>query len=338
MTAPALSALAAARALHDPVMLQEVLTVMEPALAGVILDGTFGAGGYASALLDAGAARVIALDRDPEAVARGREWAPAYEGRLEIVEGRFGDLDRLIEEPLAGVVLDIGVSSMQIDEARRGFSFQKDGPLDMRMGGAGPSAADLVNDAPEAELADIFFLYGEERGARRLARAIARARADAPITGTLALATLIERNAPRPKPGRPHAATRVFQALRIAVNDELGELARGLSAAEARLAPGGVLAVVTFHSLEDRIVKRFLRIRGGAAPGVSRHAPEAKAHPPGFEIITRKALEPSAEEIARNPRARSARLRAARRTGAPAARVESAALGLPRIRAAGGDG
>ncbi|MFV0473419.1 MAG: 16S rRNA (cytosine(1402)-N(4))-methyltransferase RsmH, partial [Pikeienuella sp.] len=237
----AAEALKAARALHDPVMLEEVLAALEPAMDGVILDGTFGAGGYSSALLDAGAAKVIALDRDPEAVARGRVWAPAYDGRLEIVEGCFGDLADIADAPLAGVVLDIGVSSMQIDEARRGFSFQKDGPLDMRMGAEGPSAADLVNGAEDSELADIFFQYGAERDSRRLARVIARARAEAPITGTLALAGLIERNAPRPKPGRPHAATRVFQALRIAVNDELGELARALGAAEARLRPGGVL-------------------------------------------------------------------------------------------------
>lgn len=322
-------ALAAARALHQPVMLDEVLAALAPAFGGAIVDGTFGAGGYASALLDAGAARIIALDRDPEAVARGREWAPAYGDRLDIIEGRFGDLAALVDGPVAGVVLDIGVSSMQIDEARRGFSFQKDGPLDMRMGGEGPSAADLVNEAEEATLADIFFFYGEERGARRLARAIVRARAEAPITGTLALAALVERNAPRPKPGRPHAATRVFQALRIAVNDELHELARALAAAEARLEAGGVLVVVAFHSLEDRIVKRFLRIRGGAAPGGSRHAPEAPAPPAGFEMLTRKALEPSAAEVARNPRARSARMRVARRTDAPAAAVTAAALGMP---------
>ncbi|MEX2520131.1 MAG: 16S rRNA (cytosine(1402)-N(4))-methyltransferase RsmH, partial [Paracoccaceae bacterium] len=273
MTAPD-EALVAARALHEPVMLAEVLSALDPGREGVFLDGTFGAGGYTVALLEAGAAKVIAVDRDPEAVARGRAWAPAFGGRLDIVEGCFGDLASLIEAPLVGVVFDIGVSSMQIDVAQRGFSFQKDGPLDMRMSDRGASAADIVNGAAEAALADIFFLYGEERASRRIARAIVQAREDGPINGTLALAALVERCLPRPKPGQPHAATRVFQALRIAVNDELGELARGLSAAEALLVEGGVLAVVSFHSLEDRIVKRFFRLRGGAAPGGSRHAPE----------------------------------------------------------------
>lgn len=328
------AALAAARALHEPVMLAEVLSLFKD-LKGVIVDGTFGAGGYTTALLDAGAEKVIALDRDPEAVARGREWAPAFGDRLEIIQCCFGDLDEVIEEPVAGVVLDIGVSSMQIDEGRRGFSFQKEGPLDMRMGGDGPDAADLVNEAAESELADIFFHYGEERAARHLAKMIVRARAEEPITGTLALASLIEKNSPRPKPGRPHAATRVFQALRIAVNDELGELTRALSAAELRLQPGGVLGVVTFHSLEDRIVKRFLRNRGGAAPGGSRHAPEAIGDAPGFEIITRKPMEPSEAELERNLRARSARLRAARRTEAPAKPVSPRVLGLPELAMAG---
>ncbi len=328
------AALRAARALHEPVMLAEVLSVLEPGRGGTFLDGTFGAGGYSVGLLEAGAGRVIALDRDPEAVARGREWAPAFEGRLEIVEGRFGDLAELVDGPLDGAVFDIGVSSMQIDEARRGFSFMKDGPLDMRMGSEGPSAAEIVNRAEEAALADIFFLYGEERASRRIARAIVAARADAPIETTRALAALVERCLPRPKPGWPHPATRVFQALRIAVNDELGELARGLSAAESLLAEGGILAVVSFHSLEDRIVKRFLRLRGGAAPGGSRHAPAAAGAAPAFEIITRKALEPGAAELARNPRARSAKLRAARRTGAPAGAVSATALGLPALSGA----
>lgn len=335
MAGGAQAALAEARALHAPVLLAEVLEALRPARGGVFLDGTFGAGGYTVALLEGGADRVIAVDRDPEAVARGREWAPAFGDRLEIVEGRFGELDALVETPLAGVVFDIGVSSMQIDRAGRGFSFQKDGPLDMRMESAGPSAADLVNKAGEALLADIFFLYGEERAARRIAKAIVRARAEAPFETTLQLAELVERLSPRPKPGQPHAATRVFQALRIAVNDELGELARGLGAAEALLEEGGVLAVVTFHSLEDRIAKRFLQARGGRAPGGSRHAPAAAGAAPGFEILTRKPVEAGAEELARNPRARSARLRAGRRTWAPAAPVSARALGLPEVAGLG---
>ncbi|MEM8754505.1 MAG: 16S rRNA (cytosine(1402)-N(4))-methyltransferase RsmH, partial [Pseudomonadota bacterium] len=292
MSAAAEAALAAARKLHEPVLLEEVIAALDPARGGVFLDGTFGAGGYSSALLDRGADRVVGVDRDPEAIARASAWAPLYEGRLELREGRFGDLAELADAPLAGVVFDVGVSSMQIDEGRRGFSFAKDGPLDMRMGGAGPSAADIVNEAGETRLADIFFLYGEERAARRIARAVVKARAEAPIETTLALAELIERHSPRRKPGQIHPATRVFQALRIAVNDELGELARGLAAAEALLAEGGVLAVVAFHSLEDRIVKRFLRERSGGAGRGSRHAPAAAGPAPGFELLTRKAVEP----------------------------------------------
>ena len=230
-----------------------------------------------------------------------------------------------------GIVLDIGVSSMQIDRPGRGFSFQKDGPLDMRMEQAGPSAADLVNGLPEAALADILYRYGEERASRRIARAIVAARSEAPFETTLQLAALIERQLPRPKPGQPHAATRSFQALRIAVNDELGELARGLAAAEAVLAPGGWLAVVTFHSLEDRIVKRFLQLRSGAAPRGSRYAPEAARDAPRFEQASRKAIIADAAEIALNPRARSAKLRVARRLDTAAGPVDFAELGLPQV-------
>jgi 16S rRNA (cytosine1402-N4)-methyltransferase len=333
MVGAAMAALAEARALHAPVLLAEVLETLQPQRGGTFLDGTFGAGGYSVALLEAGADRVVAIDRDPEAVARGAVWAPAFEGRLEIIEGRFGDIEDLVQGPLAGVVFDIGVSSMQIDRAERGFSFQKDGPLDMRMGGSGPSAADLVNHEDEARLADIFFLYGEERAARRIARAIVARRAEAPILTTLELASLVERQLPRPKPGQVHPATRVFQALRIAVNDELGELARGLMAAEALLAEGGVLSVVTFHSLEDRIAKRFLRARSGAEPQGSRHAPLTSSVLPAFDLLTRKAIEASPAELAINPRARSARLRAGRRTAAPAQRIDPKALGLPDIGA-----
>lgn len=325
--------MAAPFAAHVPVLIGPLIEAVSP-VAGAWLDGTFGAGGYARALLDAGAASVIGVDRDPSALARAEAWASAFPG-LRLVEGRFGDLDRLVEGPLDGVVLDIGVSSMQIDEANRGFSFQKDGPLDMRMASEGTSAAELVNHLPEAALADIFYHYGEERQARRIARAIVADRAKAPFETTLQLAGLLERLLPRPKPGQPHPATRVFQSLRIAVNDELGELARGLSAAEAALAPGGWLAVVTFHSLEDRMVKRFLQLRSGAAPRGSRHAPEAVAEAPRFALATRKAVVASDDEMAANPRARSAKLRVARRLDAAPGPVDPRALGLPEVSLGG---
>ena len=271
---------------HVPVLIGPILRAVAP-VAGIWIDGTLGAGGYARALLDAGAERVIGIDRDPEALGRAAPWAGTFGERLLLRAGRFGELDRLAAEAgfaaVDGVVLDIGVSSMQLDQAARGFSFQKDGPLDMRMSQSGPTAADLVNALPEAELADILYQLGEERAARRIARAIAADRRATPFTTTGQLAGLIERLLPRPRPGQPHAATRSFQALRIAVNDELGELARGLAAAEAVLRPGGWLAVVTFHSLEDRVVKRFLQLRSGAAPRGSRHAPEIAAEAPRFD-------------------------------------------------------
>ena len=321
-------------AAHVPVLLDPILAAAHP-VAGTWLDGTFGAGGYARALLDAGADRVIAIDRDPAALAAAEVWAAGYAGRLSLCPGTFGRLDDIAAEVdapvLDGVVLDIGVSSMQIDQPARGFSFQKDGPLDMRMGDTGPSAADIVNHAPEAEIADILFQYGEERASRRIARAIVAARATVPFESTLQLAAVIERQLPRPQPGQPHAATRSFQALRIAVNDELGELARGLMAAEAAVKPGGLLAVVTFHSLEDRIVKRFLQLRAGAAPRASRHVPDTGTEAPRFVLTPRKAIRPTAAEIAANPRARSAKLRLARRTEAPAGAVDPGRLGLPPL-------
>ena len=315
---------------HVPVLLAPLLTAVAP-VGGTWVDGTFGGGGYARGLLDAGAGRVIGIDRDPEALARAAAWAGDYGPRLDLRAGRFGDLDRIVADagPVAGVVLDIGVSSMQIDQAERGFSFQKEGPLDMRMEQAGASAADIVNTAPERELADILFHYGEERAARRIARAIVATRRGTPLTTTGALAGLVERLLPRPKPGQPHAATRTFQALRIAVNDELGELARGLTAAEAALAPGGALAVVTFHSLEDRIVKRFFQLRSGGAPRASRHAPEVEAEVARFALVTRKAVPPAWAEIDANPRARSAKLRVARRLEAPAGPADPVLLGVP---------
>jgi 16S rRNA (cytosine1402-N4)-methyltransferase len=319
---------------HVPVLLEPILQAVAP-VTGTWLDGTFGAGGYARGLLDAGAGRVIGVDRDPSALALAEPWAGRYGGRLVLRAGRFGDLDALAADAgvpaLGGVVLDIGVSSMQIDQPARGFSFQKDGPLDMRMEQEGPTAADLVNTLPEADLADILFQYGEERASRRIARAVAAARRDRPLSGTLELAGLIERIMPRPKPGQPHAATRSFQALRIAVNDELGELVRGLAAAERALAPGGWLAVVTFHSLEDRIVKRFLQLRSGAAPQASRFEPEIERGAARFARVTRKAIAAGPAELAANPRARSAKLRLARRTEAPAGAVDAGALGLPPV-------
>ena len=319
---------------HVPVLLTPILAAAAP-VSGTWLDGTFGAGGYARALLDAGAERVIGIDRDPEALRLAAAWAGEFGARLDLRSGRFGDLARIAAEAaaprLSGVVLDIGVSSMQIDRPERGFSFQKDGPLDMRMEQAGPSAADLVNGLGERELADLLFQYGEERASRRIARAIVADRRTATFETTLQLAGLIERLLPRPKPGQPHAATRSFQALRIAVNDELGELVRGLAAAEEVLAPGGWLAVVTFHSLEDRIVKRFLQARSGAAPRASRHAPETADAVPRFALSPRKAVLPSEAEVLANPRARSARLRMARRLEAPAQPFDPAALGLPEI-------
>ncbi|MEM8658632.1 MAG: 16S rRNA (cytosine(1402)-N(4))-methyltransferase RsmH, partial [Pseudomonadota bacterium] len=298
---------------HIPVLLEPILARAAP-VQGTWVDGTFGAGGYTRALLDAGAARVIGIDQDPEVFTRAEAWAGDYGDRLTLVDGNFQALDELAGTGLDGVVLDIGVSSMQLDQAERGFSFAKDGPLDMRMAQAGPSAADLVNAAGERELADILHQYGEERAARRIARAIVADRAAVPFTRTRQLAGLIERLLPRPKPGQPHPATRSFQALRIAVNDELGALARGLMAAERALAPGGILAVVTFHSLEDRVVKRFLRARSGGAAQGSRYAPETVQEAPRFALITRKAVEADAEECEANPRARSAKLRMARRT------------------------
>lgn len=316
---------------HIPVLLNPILDVVNP-VKGRWLDGTFGAGGYTRALLDAGAERVYAIDRDPEVFDRAKDWAADYGDRLVLIKGTFGQLDRLATEhggvPLNGVVLDIGVSSMQIDQAARGFSFMQDGPLDMRMSQDGMTAADVVNTADEAVLADILYLYGEERASRRIARRIVEARKLTPFVTTKQLTEVIEAALPRPKPGQVHPATRSFQALRIVVNDELGELVRGLVAAEAALGVGGILAVVTFHSLEDRIVKRFMQARSTQARG-NRYAPEMAATVPQFEKISKKAIGPTEQEMAENPRARSAKLRLARRTDAPSGDVDAKALGLP---------
>ncbi|TFL19901.1 16S rRNA (cytosine(1402)-N(4))-methyltransferase RsmH [Jannaschia formosa] len=313
---------------HVPVLLQPILDAVGP-LSGTWIDGTMGAGGYTRALLEAGAERVIGLDRDPLAHEMAAEWGAVWQGRLDTVKTVFSRMDEVASDA-SGVVLDLGVSSMQLDRAERGFSFMKDGPLDMRMGDEGPTAADLVNEAPEGLLADILHRYGEERAARRIARAIVREREAAPYVTTAQLAETVSANLPRSKPGQSHPATRAFQAIRIAVNDEFGELAEGLQAAERALAPGGWLAVVTFHSVEDRAVKRFLAARSDAGGGGSRHLPERAARDPAFTLVG-KAISPTEAEIAANPRARSARLRLARRTEAPAAPVERRELGLPEI-------
>ncbi len=318
----------AAEASHIPVLLDAILTMCAP-VQGVWLDGTFGAGGHSRGLLDAGAERVIAVDRDPKAFRTAADWIDSYRGRLELVEGEFSDLDRHANSRLDGVVLDLGVSSMQLDQAGRGFSFQADGPLDMRMGDSGRSAADIVGGANETTLADIFFHYGEERSARSIASAIVNRRRAAPIETTRSLAQVIEAVLPRRKPGASHPATRTFQALRIAVNDEFTQLAAGLEAAERALRPGGWLAVVSFHSLEDRVVKRFFQERSGRGARASRHKPERQVQEPRF-VTRNKAVFPSAAEVARNPRARSARLRLGRRTEAAAGPADRSRLGLPR--------
>jgi 16S rRNA (cytosine1402-N4)-methyltransferase len=300
---------------HVPVLLNEVAAALEPAPGKIIVDGTFGAGGYSRAFLDAGAS-VIAFDRDPTARRFADGLAPA---RFRLVEAPFADMRDIAGAAVAdGVALDLGVSSMQIDEAERGFSFMRDGPLDMRMGASGRTAADLVNEEEPAELARILFVYGEERKSRRIAGAIARRRVEQPFTRTLELAEFIEQALGGRRGAKVHPATRAFQALRIAVNDELDELERGLSAAEQTLKAGGRLAVVTFHSLEDRIVKGFLTLRAGKTPGGSRHRPQVEAGPaPSFDLLFNGARAPSPAEVAANPRARSAKLRAAVRTAAP---------------------
>ncbi len=297
---------------HIPVMLAEVLEALAPRDGAHYIDGTFGGGGYARAILEAADCRVLGIDRDPDAIARGQALVEHFQGRLTLVQGEFSRMDELAGRPSDGVVLDLGVSSFQFDEAERGFSFRADGPLDMRMAKDGESAADVVNNADEKTLAGIIFRYGEERHARAIARAILAAR---PLTRTAELAEIVAR-AQGPAAARfaIHPATRTFQALRIHVNDELGELERGLEAATDILADHGRLAVVSFHSLEDRIVKRFLSERSSAAPRASRHAPDARrAPPPLYRLLTSRPRMPGAAEIDRNPRARSAHLRAAER-------------------------
>ena len=307
---------------HTPVLLEEVLAALAPRPGGQYVDGTFGGGGYALALLDAQPCTVWAIDRDPAAIERGRSLAAGREGRLHLIHGCFGEMDRLLGQSgvtaVDGVMLDIGMSSFQLADAERGFSFRLDGPLDMRMGLSGRTAADFVNELEEAELVEILFRLGEEPKAKRIARAIVAARANQPVTRTGELAAIVQRAVGRAHDGID-PATRTFQALRIAVNDELSELDRGLQAAESLLRPGGRLAVVAFHSLEDRRVKTFLRTRSGGE-GRSRHLPEGgpDERRPSFSQLSRRAIKPGSAEIARNPRARSARLRTAERTDAPA--------------------
>jgi len=306
---------------HIPVQVDSVLAALAPRDGALYIDATFGRGGYSMALLAAAACRVFGFDRDPDAICYGRELARRYEGRLTIIGGRFGDMVRLLAPitsgPIAGIAFDLGVSSVQLDRPERGFSFRFDGPLDMRMSREGQTAADLIASLSERQLAELIRELGEERFARRVARAIGAAQRRQPLQRTLELATVVRGVVPTSEPGQD-PATRTFQALRIAVNDELGELARGLVAAEQLLMPGGRLAVVSFHSLEDRLVKQFLQRRGEGAPRSSRHAPAPlAAAAPSFRLLGRRAVRPDAAEIARNPRARAARLRAAERTPAP---------------------
>ncbi|WP_309607043.1 16S rRNA (cytosine(1402)-N(4))-methyltransferase RsmH [Phenylobacterium sp.] len=302
-------------AAHVPVLLAEVVDALQPRAGETIVDGTFGAGGYSRALLAAGSS-IIAFDRDPGA-AQFAQGLPA--DRFRLLERRFSELDAVTGPgAVDGVVLDIGVSSMQLDQAERGFSFMRDGPLDMRMAADGPTAADLVNAAEPAEIARILYVYGEERESRRIARAIARRREEQPFTRTLELAEFIEKTLGGRRGAKVHPATRSFQAIRIAVNEELAELEAGLVAAESALKVGGRLCVVTFHSLEDRIVKTFLAVRAGKTPGGSRHAPPVETTAaPSFQLSFNGARTASAAELAANPRARSAKLRAAVRADAP---------------------
>ena len=317
---------------HIPVLGAKALEYLAVRDGGIYIDGTFGAGGYASAILDHADCRVIGIDRDQTAIAAGADLVEEAQGRLTLIEDQFSNLDSVARdcgfEQVDGVVVDLGVSSMQLDRAERGFSFRLDGPLDMRMSKDGPSAADVVALASERDLADIIFQLGEERHSRGVARAIVKARAEAPIITTAALARIVG-SVVRSKPNEINPATRTFQALRIFVNDELGELVAALSASERILKPGGRLVVVSFHSLEDRIVKSFLVARGEARAG-SRHLPQTEHPDATFQPLTKRPVVAGDDETARNPRARSAKLRAAERTDAPAQQTDLSDL-LPRL-------
>lgn len=320
---------------HIPVLLSEVVGALHPVEGQVLLDGTFGAGGYSTALLEAGARQIIGIDQDPTAIEAAKPLKERFGDKLTLVHSRFSQLDHAAKQSvtgeLNGVVLDIGVSSMQIDQAERGFSFQADGPLDMRMACDGVSAADLVNTLDERQLAQILYVYGEEKRSRRIAKAIVERRPDRAFTTTGDLAHIIQSVLGRSPKDKIHPATRTFQALRIAVNRELDELANALFAAEHALAPGGRLVVVTFHSLEDRIVKRFFADRAGRTPSGSRHLPEQTKDQPSFELLSRKPQEATSDEIAQNPRSRSARLRAGIRLATPARGPNPRQLGLPDL-------
>jgi 16S rRNA (cytosine1402-N4)-methyltransferase len=322
---------------HIPVMLSEVLRALDPKSGAIIVDATFGAGGYSRAILEAADCQVIAIDRDPEGIAAGQPLAAEFPGQLKLVTGRFGAMDEIAKregiEAVDGVALDLGISSMQLDEASRGFSFMKEGPLDMRMGEAGPTASDIVNTLSAGELAEIIAKLGEENRSRAIAKAIVARRAEKPIETTKQLADIVARVLGRKRDESKHPATRTFQAFRLYINEELEELAHGLSAAERLLRAGGRLVVVTFHSLEDRIVKRFFASRSTPAPRGSRHLLETSRSEfaPSFQLLNRSPIEPDQSEIRRNPRARSARLRAAERTAAPAHGLDLKALGVPQI-------
>jgi 16S rRNA (cytosine1402-N4)-methyltransferase len=326
---------------HIPVLLAEVLEALAPVGGGAFVDGTFGAGGYTSAILAAGADRIVAIDRDPTAIAAGATLVESCGGRLRLRSGTFSELDVLARDAdlsaADGVVLDIGVSSMQLDRAERGFSFRQDGPLDMRMSLDGPTAADVVNTLEPSDLARLLWVYGEEKQSHRIAKAIVARRASQPFERTADLAAVIESVLGAKRFGEMHPATRAFQAIRIHVNGELDELVEALGAAERLLTPGGRLAVVTFHSLEDRIVKRFLADRSRERPQGSRHMPETAVPPPTFIVRGRQPVEAGEAELSANPRARSAKLRFAVRTEAPARSFDREALGVPRLVPGGRD-
>ena len=323
--------------LHQPVLIRSLIDKISP-VSGTWVDCTFGAGGYSEALLAAGAKKIIAIDRDPHVIAEAAELKKLYGTRLELTEAKFSSLQKIVMErgqsKISGVVFDIGVSSMQIDQAKRGFSFQNDGPLDMRMSQEGISASDIVNNASEEELADVIYFYGEERFARVIARAILSKRALKPISTTSQLADIVRNVIKKPKSRNKkelNPATRTFQALRIAVNNELEELNLGLMAAEKILAEGAILAVVSFHSLEDRLVKHFMKSRSRISSGQSRHLPEKQINLPTFRELFSKVVKPDSEEIYHNPRARSAKLRIAIRLASGASTNEFMEIKFPKI-------